>query len=67
MMGDAERTKDRQTDMQKVGARCVGHSGGDAKQPHCFLPLLISSLYTASFLYLFFKASLLYNSLKTCF
>jgi hypothetical protein len=42
-------------DMQKVGAKCAGHSDGDAHQLHCF------------FSSLFFKALLLYNSLKPCF
>jgi hypothetical protein len=53
--------------INKVGARCVGCSGEDAQQPYCFLSLLISSLYSASFPYLFFKALLLYSSLKPCF
>jgi hypothetical protein len=53
-MGDAERTQNRQTD-RKIGARCSGCSDGDTQQPHCFS------------LSLFFKALLLYSSLKPCF
>jgi hypothetical protein len=47
--GDAGKTQDRQTEN---GIRCVGSSGGDA-QPSLFLSLLISFLYSASFLYLY--------------
>jgi hypothetical protein len=49
-MGNEERTQDRQTES---GVRCVGCSGGDAQ------PSLLS-------LSLFFKALLLYSSLKPC-
>jgi hypothetical protein len=49
--GDSEEQRiDRQTES---GIRCVGQSGGNAQGPHCFLSLLISSLYSASFLYLY--------------
>jgi hypothetical protein len=39
VMGDAERTQDRQTDMQKVEIGCAGCSDGDAQQPHCLFSL----------------------------
>jgi hypothetical protein len=63
MMGDAEMTQDsRQTES---GIRCVGHWGGDTQLPHCFFSLLFSSF--TLLLSLFFKALLLYSSLKSCF
>jgi hypothetical protein len=57
MTRDSERTKDRETDMQKVGARCVGHSDVDTQQPHCVCSLLYSLHLLCFFsLSLFFKA-----------
>jgi hypothetical protein len=50
--GDAEKTQNRQTDRQKVGARCVGHSGRDI-QPSLLLFSIILFIYFASFLYLY--------------
>jgi hypothetical protein len=67
VMGDAERTKDRQTDRQKVGPGVLG------TWVETLNSLIASFLYYSLHLLccfslsLFFKALLLYNSSKPCF
>jgi hypothetical protein len=61
------QTIDKQT-YRKLGL-CV-HLEGDAQQPHCSFPLitlLLLRFFSLLFSSLFFKALLLYNSLKPCF
>jgi hypothetical protein len=59
MTGDAEKTKDRQTDIRKSGPGVLG------TRMEMHNNLIASSLYSAFFsLSLFFKALLLYKSLK---
>jgi hypothetical protein len=63
--GDAERTKDRQTD-RKLGPDVLG-TQVEMHNPSGFFSLLFSSFTLLFSLSLFFKALLFYSSLKPCF
>jgi hypothetical protein len=63
MTGDAERTKDRQTD-RKLGPGVLG-AWVEMHNPHCFFISINLFIYSVSFLYLYSLRPYSFTVLKT--